>query len=273
MPRTELSPRRRADQWDYFSHAHPLALAHRGGSYYEPNIGIENTAAAFANALDLGYTHLETDVHATADGMVIAFHDDRLGRVTDGEGLIAALPWSQVRRVRVGGREPIPTLADLLERFPTACFNIDLKHDLAVEPTLRIIDEFGAHRRVCLGSFNERRIRRAHRLSRGRIATSHSVLGSLAVKLLPAAGPTALIAGPGVALQVPISYRRRRIVDSALVGRAHRLGKHVHVWTIDDPAQMRRLLDLGVDGIVTDRPDLLRQVLVERGEWVGDGRH
>lgn len=260
-------PRPRAADWPYFTGPRPLALAHRGGGEYPPNVGIENSVAAFANAVALGYTHVETDVHATSDGVAVAFHDDRLDRVTDAVGALGDLAWAQVSAARIGGREPIPTLAGILETFPTLNFNIDLKSDAVVAPALAAIQAAGAQRRVCLGSFDERRIRRAYKLSEGRIAVSHSTFGTLAVKLLRPAAIARALAGPGVALQVPETFRGVRIVTARLVERAHALGNDVHVWTVDDADDMTRLLDLGVDGIVTDRPDVLRDVLAARGAW------
>lgn len=260
-------PRPRAADWPYFADPRPLAFAHRGGAGFAPNVGIENSIAAFANAVTLGYTHVETDVHATSDGIAVAFHDDRLDRVADAVGAIGELRWAQVSEARIGGREPIPTLAETLATFPTLNLNIDLKSDAVVEPALAAIRAAGAERRVCLGSFDERRIRRAYKLADGRIAVSHSTFGTLAVKLLRPAAIARALAGPGVALQIPETFRGTRIVTARLVERAHALGNDVHVWTIDDAEEMSRLLDLGVDGIVTDRPDILRDVLVARGAW------
>jgi glycerophosphoryl diester phosphodiesterase len=260
-------PRPRAADWPYFTGPRPLALAHRGGGDYPPNVGIENSIAAFAHAVALGYTHVETDVHATSDGVAVAFHDDRLDRVTDASGAIGELPWAQVSLARIGSREPIPTLAEVFETFPSLNLNIDLKSDAVVEPALAAIRAAGAERRVCLGSFDERRIRRAYRLAGGRIAVSHSTVGTLAVKLLRPAPLARVLAGPGVALQIPETFRGVRIVTPRLIERAHAVGNDVHVWTVDDADDMIRLLDLGVDGIVTDRPDVLRDVLVARGAW------
>jgi glycerophosphoryl diester phosphodiesterase len=260
-------PRPRAADWPYFAAPRPLAFAHRGGGDYAPNIGIENSIAAFANAVALGYTHVETDVHATSDGVAVAFHDDRLDRITDAVGAIGELAWAQVSQARIGGREPIPTLAATLETFPTLNLNIDLKSDAVVEPAMAAIRAAGAERRVCLGSFDERRIRRAYKLADGRIAVSHSTLGTLAVKLVRPVAVARALAGPGVALQIPETFRGVRILTARLVERAHALGNDVHVWTIDDADDMNRLLDLGVDGIITDRPDVLRDVLVARGAW------
>ena len=109
----------RANHFPYFDGARPIAMAHRGGADYGPNAGLENSLTAFRNAVSLGYRYLETDVHATADGTVVAFHDPRLDRVTDASGAIADLPWSVVSQARIGGTEPAPTLDELLETSPT----------------------------------------------------------------------------------------------------------------------------------------------------------
>lgn len=260
-----------AADFPYF-HTPPMALAHRGGSFYPPNVGLENSATAFAHAVELGFRYLETDVHATADGVLVAFHDEHLDRVSDIRGAIASLPWSVVRQARIGGREPIPTLAQLLESFPGARFNIDIKAPGAIEPLWRLICDMGAEDRVCIGSFSDRRLARFRRLSGGRVATSAGPTDVAATRLLPRR-LTALLRSPAVALQIPVSQplprssRELTVVTPGLLRRAHQAGKQVHVWTIDDADEMRRLLDLGVDGIVTDRPDILKDVLVSRNQW------
>jgi len=214
-------PRPRAADWPYFTGPRPLAFAHRGGADYAPNVGIDNSIAAFANAVALGYTHVETDVHATSDGIAVVFHDDRLDRATDAVGAIGELAWAEVSQARIGGREPIPTLAETLGTFPTLNLNIDLKSDAVVEPALAAIRAAGAERRVCLGSFNERRIRRAYKLADGRIAVSHSTFGTLALKLVRPAAVARALAGPGVALQIPETFGGVRIVTERLIERAH----------------------------------------------------
>lgn len=253
----------------YFD-APPVALAHRGGALYPPNVGLENTAAAFGRAVALGYRYLETDVHVTSDGTVVALHDDRLDRVADRPGRIADLTWQQVRRARVGGVEPVPALDDLLGAFPETRFNIDLKTPAAVGPTWRLIERHRAHDRVCVGSFTNRTLWHYRRVSRGRTATAAGRLGTAWLRLGPAglarAGRT-----PADVLQIPVRFevagRVVEVVTADLLARAHALGRQVHVWTVDDPAEMTRLLDLGVDGLVSDAIDVLRDVLRARGQW------
>ena len=221
--------------------------------------------AAFRHAYGQGYRFLETDVHATADGQVVVFHDPDLGRVTDQRGAIVDQPWSEVRQARVGGTEPIPLLADLLEEFPDARFAIDAKADATVDPLVELIRRSGAADRVCLGSFSDRRLAALRAALGPGVATS---MGPLELfRLFRASAIGRAFATPAVAVQSPLSYQRVPIITPRFLATAHAAGLEVHVWTIDDPGQMRRLLALGVDGIMTDRPELLRDVLIERGAW------
>ncbi|GED88186.1 glycerophosphodiester phosphodiesterase [Streptomyces sp. 6-11-2] len=246
----------------YLDHPGPLPFAHRGGAAD----GLENTVAQFRQAAGLGYRYMETDVHATADGRLVAFHDATLDRVTDGAGRIADLPWEDVRQARVAGREPVPLFAELLETFPGVRWNVDVKAEPALRPLLDLIERTNAWDRVCVGSFSEARVVRAQRLAGPRLATSYGTRGVLALRLrswgLPAAPRRS-----AVAAQVPVSQYGVPVVDGRFVRAAHERGLHVHVWTINEPALMHRLLDLGVDGIMTDHIDTLRKVMEDRGVW------
>lgn len=248
----------------------PLALAHRGGSLYPPNVGIENTMSAFRAALDLGFSHVETDVHATADGVLVAAHDEVMDRITDRTGRLDALTWDDVSAATVGGRERIPRLAEVLTEL-TAYVNIDLKARRTPELLMEVLDELGAHDRVVVGSFSNVRLWRFRSLARGAVATSAGPLGTASARLLPR-WLTRWVHTPGVAFQVPMRQRLGPVtidvVTAEFVRTAHAIGKQVHVWTIDDAATMHRLLDLGVDGIVTDRPEVLRDVFLARAiQW------
>lgn len=249
-----------------------LAFAHRGGAYHPEIEGLENTVAAFRHAWELGYTYLETDVHATRDGVLLAFHDQVLDRVTDRKGVIADLLYAEVQAALVGGRETVPTLADLFDGFPEARFNIDLKAEAAVRPLADFIAARDAYDRVLVGSFSPARIAAFRSLTDGRVPTAaHPVeiaaflaspsgrLAGLFTRLLPG--------GDFQALQIPHRRGPLTVANRRLLQRAHRAGKHVHVWTVDDPDDMRALLDAGVDGLFTDRTDILKRVLTERGEW------
>jgi glycerophosphoryl diester phosphodiesterase len=258
-----------------------VAMAHRGGALHPDLAGAENTLHAFRHAAGLGYTYLETDVHATLDGVLLAFHDPVLDRVTDSRGALAELTAQQVAAVRIGGEHTVPTMAELLEELPQCRFNIDLKSAGAGLPLAELLDRMGAHDRVCVGSFSPRLIAEFRRATRGRVLTAASSR-EIPAFLGPAAGRAARALGriqAGV-LQVPWRHRRRRvtIVTPAFVRRAHAAGLHVHVWTgddrsqwvaIDDAESMHTLLDLGVDGLICDRTDVLKDVLLSRGQWMG----
>jgi glycerophosphoryl diester phosphodiesterase len=245
-----------------------LAFAHRGGAYHPEIEGLENTMAAFRHAVALGYRHLETDVHVTSDGVLLAFHDTVLDRVTDRVGSISETSYADVQVALIGGRERVPTLVDLLDAFPDARFNIDLKSDGAVQSLAALLDEREEWDRVVVGSFSIRRMRAFRRLTGGRVATSAHPVEVAAYVVVPSARLVRrLTGGRPRALQVP--HRRGRIVVASpgLVRRAHANGLVVHVWTIDDPAEMNELIDRGVDGLMTDRTDILRDVLRSRGLW------
>ena len=240
----------------------PIAFAHRGGAEEFP----ENTLRAFRHAVDLGYTHVETDVHATADGVAVAFHDDSLDRVTDGHGAVGDRDWSQVQRASVAGTDPILRLDELLEELPDTRINIDPKSDAAVGPLVEVLRRTGAVERVCVCSFSDRRTRQV----RDRIGVSLCVgAGPRGIARLLAA--SARVPGPASfdfhAAQVPVRSKGLTLVRPAVLAAAHRHDVAVHVWTIDEPAEMHRLLDMGVDGIMTDRPSVLRRVMIERGHW------
>ena len=255
--------------WPFLDHPGPLAFAHRGGAGDWP----ENTMAAFENAVSLGYAYVETDVHVTADGKLVAFHDDHLGRVTDQTAGIADLPWSAVSEALVGGEGQVPLLEDILGAFPDVKVNIDPKVDAAVEPLGEAIVRTGSVDRVCVGSFSDSRVAGVRAIAGDRLCTSLGPGG--AAKLIAASKgvPTGQL--HAACAQLPVSVKGIPVTTPKVVAAAHERGMQVHVWTVDDPEEMVRLLDMGVDGIMTDRCAVLRQVLEDRGEWVpapGGGR-
>jgi glycerophosphoryl diester phosphodiesterase len=249
--------------YPYLDHEGPIAMAHRGGALHPDNIGYENSMHAFEQAVGLGYQYLETDLHATSDGVVIAFHDNRLDRVTDRPGVISELPWSEVQKARINGHEPIPLLSEVLEQFPQARLNLDIKADNGVLPAAKVIQELNAIDRVCVSSFSQARVWRIRRELGERLATGFGWQEIARLRFAPFR-----LNSPGACLQIPEYYGRMRVLTPGLLRRAHALGKQVHVWTVDDLSTMHRLLDAGVDGLITDRTDLLRDVLIERGQWV-----
>jgi len=245
-----------------------LAFAHRGGARHPDLVGLENTLTAFRHAVGLGYRYLETDVHATSDGVLLAFHDDVLDRVTDTAGLLSRLTYAEVAKARIGALDAVPTLEQLFEELPSARFNIDIKHEAAVEPLAELIARTGRQDAVCVGSFSGHSIARFRRVAGPRVATSCATGAVVVRRFVPVTGRS----WPhGAVLQVPHRYRALgrslRIITAGFVRRAHAKGLPVHAWTIDDRDKMNELLDLGVDGIFTDRTDVLRDVLVARGQW------
>jgi glycerophosphoryl diester phosphodiesterase len=241
----------------------PLAFAHRGGAA----AGDENTAEAFGRAVALGYRYVETDVHATADGVPVVFHDPSLLRLTGTAGRVSDLRWADLATLRVGGAGAVPRLDDVLAAWPGVRFNIDVKADDAVEPTVRAIHRAGAADRVLLASFSDTRLARVRGLAGPGIATSLGRREVLRLRVSSLAGTRLRLPASAAAAQVPVRFGRVSVVDRRFVARAHRLGLQVHVWTIDDPAEMHRLLDLGVDGVMTDRIEVLRDVYAARGAW------
>ncbi|WP_406166449.1 glycerophosphodiester phosphodiesterase [Streptomyces sp. NBC_00996] len=246
----------------YLDHPGPIAFAHRGGAAD----GLENTLTQFRRAVAAGYRYIETDVHATADGRLVAFHDATLDRVTDGAGRIADLPWEDVRHARVAGKEPVPLFEELLDTLPEVRWNVDIKAEPALQPLLDLIDRTNAWDRVCVGSFSEARVARAQHLAGPRLATSYGTRGVLNLRLRSWGIPAA-VRRSAIAAQVPESQSGVLVVDRRFVRTAHARRLQVHVWTVNEPERMHRLLDLGVDGIMTDHIDTLRKVLEDRGTW------
>lgn len=244
-------------------------MAHRGGWLSAEDRSRENTWHAFAQAVAEGYRYIETDVRTTADGLVVAFHDPDLGGVTDAKGNLAGLTYAELADVRVGGSDPIPLLSELLEEFPATRFNVDLKDEASVAAVPPLLDRPGVRERVCVASFSSSRLRRFRRLAPG---------------VLTATTPREVVwyaaglgfrrwfeFGSGQVLQIPVRVfgERAELVRPDVLAAAHAAGRAVHVWTVDDEAEMNRLIDLGVDGIVTNEIGLLKRVLVERGMWEG----
>jgi glycerophosphoryl diester phosphodiesterase len=247
-----------------------IAMAHRGGALHPEIPGVENTLHAFEHAVALGYHYLETDVHATSDGVLLAFHDNSLDRVTDTRGILSRLTVDEVKMARIRGEHPVPTMAELLEAFPDCRFNIDIKAPAAVLPLADLLDRTRSHDRVCVGSFSQRRLDAFRQATGGRVATSATPSEVALFLGLPSGRAARLVTRRRVsALQVPHRRGPLPVVTRSLVRRAHAAGAHVHVWTVDEPAEMDELLDLGVDGLITDRTDVLKQVLLSRDRWMG----
>lgn len=240
----------------FFTHG-LIAMAHRG--FHGPTV-TENSMEAFEAAVGLGYRHLESDLHVTSDGVAVLAHDPDLIRVARSPERIADLTWGQLSTKRLINGERLPRLDELLTTWPEIHVNLDAKVPQVVEVAARVIRTHGAEERVCVGSFSHRAVlslrghlpRAAHSASPREVAAwrvGRRVAGPHAFMVPPRSGPI-------------------RVVSRTTVARAHRWGTGVHVWTVNDVDQMRDLIRLGVDGLMTDRADLLKEVLIEEGKWI-----
>lgn len=253
----------------------PVAIAHRGSRVLWP----ENTDTSFQKAYDLGYRHFETDLHMTADGVLVCFHDPTVDRTTNSSGRVEDFTLEQVQALDAGHRHAtpegftyrdigvqVPTFEWLLKTFPDVSVVVDLKSAGLGEPLAVLIDDLGAHDRLVVGSFSDDRLAEFRDLTGGRVPTSVGATMARMWVLASRVGRGA--GGEASALQLPTHVRGVRVVDERLVDAAHHAGLQVHVWTVNTITEMVRLLDMGVDGLITDRPDRLKDLLVERGEWV-----
>jgi glycerophosphoryl diester phosphodiesterase len=254
----------------------PLAIAHRGSRLLWP----ENTMAAFSGAVEMGYTFLETDLRITADRLLVCFHDPTVDRTTDAQGPVSSYTWDDLRRLDAGfryfrqGDYPfraqgigIPSLEELMTTFPKVRLVTDLKEDGTEELLAELVERLGIHDRLVVGSFSDRRLARFRRLTHGEVATSTGQKETF--RAWTRAQMRRPIGGDAQALQIPTTWYGMPLVGRPLVSAAHREGIQVHVWTVNETEEMERLLTMGVDGIITDRPDLLREVLIRRQAWSG----
>lgn len=252
----------------------PLAFAHRGA-----DTARENTLAAFTAAVERGYAYLELDVHTSADGELVVFHDETLDRTTDGTGPISERTWAELSRLRVvsdvdgdqdGGSEPLLRFEDLLTAWPDVHLNVDLKDDASAEVIADLIARHDAWDRVLIASFQDGRRRRFVRAAGRRTAMSGGAAAIAALVLTAPWGLTRLV-GRRLAdidcVQVPVRQGPIRIVTPRFIARCHQAGLAVHVWVVDEPAEMERLLEMGVDGLMTDDVDALASVMQARGCW------
>ena len=254
-------------QVPFLDQPRPHAFAHRGGAAHAP----ENSWTAFERAVKLGYAYLETDARATSDGKLMAFHDRTLDRVTDGSGPIGSRTYREVSALRVAGSEPIPLIEDLLGTWPDTRFNIDLKDEPGIALLAEVLRRTGAWDRVCVTSFSGNRLRTARGLLDRPVCMAASPAAVAGIRCnvgTSARWPQIRMLASFLAhacvrcAQVP-----GKVATGTFVRRAHALGLDVHVWTINDRAEMIRFLDLGADGIMTDDIETLRDVLIERGQW------
>lgn len=254
-----MASRPRVSSEGYLSPAGPRVLAHRGLAVEAP----ENTLLAFAKAIAAGAQYIETDVHASHDGFAVIAHDPDLKRVAGRDVRVEQLSMTELRRIDLGHDQGFSSLAEALDGFPETRFNIDIKSAAAVEPTVRTILQQRASDRVLVSSFSERRRAAAIRGLPG-VATSASASRFVPALLAGKAGlaPVVRRSLRGLsAVQVPERALGLAVASQRMIARLHDAGVEVHIWTVNDPERMRELLDLGVDGIVTDRADLALEVV------------
>ncbi|MGB5350400.1 MAG: glycerophosphodiester phosphodiesterase [Polyangiales bacterium] len=258
----------------FFGPTRPIPFAHRGGAKRWP----ENTVLAFRNCAELGYRHIETDLHETADGRFVCFHDPTLERTTDGRGNLRDYTLAELRRLDAGyhfiengsyafrhAGVCIPTLEEALEADPTLHYNLEVKpNDATLAGRLwELIEHHGIHDRVLVASEHDDVTAAFRKHSRGRVATSAGRKGALRFWAHVLTGLSRHAVYAFDALQIPTTFRGMKLITPRFVEAAHRHGVQIHVWTIDDPAEMQELAATGVDGIMTDFPDVLLEVLAK----------
>ncbi|MGB8328528.1 MAG: glycerophosphodiester phosphodiesterase [Polyangiales bacterium] len=258
----------------YFGPTTPIGFAHRGGAKRWP----ENTLLAFRSASDLGYVHIETDIHETSDGHFVCFHDPTLERTTDGRGNLRDCTLAELKRLDAGhnfvedgsytfrGAEVrIPTLEEALEAAPDVHYTLEIKPE---DPRLaqalwERIEHYGIHDRVLVASAHDEVIDAFRKHSRGRVATSSGRQAAIQFWAHTLGGASKYAIVPFDALQIPPSFYGRKVITQRFVEAAHHHGIQIHVWTINDPVEMEQLLQAGVDGVMTDVPDVLLGVLAK----------
>lgn len=247
----------------------PLIIAHRGGG----KESVENSFASLKHTWDLGVRHYETDVHLSADGEVMLAHDEDLQRCYGQPGKVSDYTLEELNGFHNASGEPMPRLVDALRAYPDMYFNIDAKEDEVVEPLLKVLADEDAFDRSLIASFSGERLQKIRDLKIPGLSTSLGVGGNARLLAASNLGVSAEALGvPGIsqgvrATQVPIKQHGIPVVTKRFIATAHKAGLAVHVWTVDDPDQMNRLFDWGVDGIVTDVPSVAKQILIDRGQW------
>ncbi|HIX00483.1 MAG TPA: glycerophosphodiester phosphodiesterase [Candidatus Nesterenkonia stercoripullorum] len=247
----------------------PLAFAHRGADPQR-----ENTLGAFRAAVALGYRYLELDVRTARCGTLVVFHDATLDRVTTGTGRLSDHTWEELSQLRVGCdagyEEGLLRFEDLLREWDDVRLNIDLKDAAAVPEFARLVNRYQAHERVLAASFEHSRLRKVQRQLDRPVAISTGQSATAALVLLGRIGltrPVGRVLRDVACLQVPVQHAGIRIVTPGFIRRCHRAGLQVHVWLVNDARDMHHLLDLGVDGLMTDSATVLAEVMRSRGVW------
>lgn len=234
-------------------------FVHRGGD----EVKTENTLEAFQYSSDLGFVFMETDVQATKDGQIVIFHDSSLKRMAGINKSINELTLQEVRQIELLNGGKIPLLSETLENFPVLRFNIDIKTETAVEETINIIKRMNCLNRTCLASFSSRRLKKIRDLagpnactSSGQMEIFKMMCKSIGIRFKESVGDCA---------QIPLKQFGFPVLTRAFMNVAHEENKLVHIWTIDKKQEMFDLIDMGVDGLMTDKPTVLKEAMIERG--------
>ena len=236
-----------------------IPLAHRGANYFE----LENTHEAFKKALDLGFTHIETDVRASKDGVPHLFHDQTLKRFTGDDIAINKLTENDLNKIRLKGSSVIPKLEDTLEEFPTTYFNLDAKSWDVVKPLANTINNLNNFNKICIGSFNDYRISKLRRLINGPICYSAGTIKSLKIIINIKMGLLPRILEP--CIQLPLFFKGIKIINQSIVTKIKKSGAKIHIWGTNKECNILELIDFGIDGLMVDDCLLLRQILMKKG--------
>jgi len=253
----------------------PVGIAHRGSRQLWP----ENTMEAFSHAVALGFRHLETDLRITADGVLVCFHDHTVDRTTEATGPVSEFTFSDLSALDAGFRHRspdghvfrgegvcVPSFEEAVTTLKDVSFVLDLKTAGMAEALTEMINDLGLHDRLIVGSFSDERLEEFREVAGGNVPTSTGSVLTRSWLIASRVGRGG--GGEASALQIPTHMRGVRVVNEKLVETAHKHGLQVHVWTVNDPSEMEALLELGVDGLITDRPDILKDLLVARDQWM-----
>lgn len=256
----------------------PLVIAHQGGKHLAPG----NTIEAFQNAVDLGVDVIETDIHITKDGHLVTIHDPTVDATTDGHGYVKDYTLKELQRLDAaydfqdlngeysfrGKHVYVPTLEEVFQRFPNIKVNIEIKDDNPhdrieeiVQKLMKLIEEYDMEDKVLIASFDQNIINLFDSYSNGRVATQGGKQEAKKFVILHKLFLRNLYKSNVDAFQLPLQEGNLDLTQPLLIKGAHRIGLYVHYWTVNDKETMEELVRRGADGIITDRPDLLIEVL------------
>jgi len=237
------------------------AFAHRGGTEFAP----ENTFEAFSNAVEIGYEFLETDVHINADGELMAFHDSTIDRVTNYEGELKNFTSNQLKKIKINDKFNIPLLADLIEAFASIFFSVDMKTDDTVIPLIKLVNRMGVKDRICFASFNQKRLKYVRDEYLNKCITSLGPNEIAQTKLFSILGKKIHIKSRIASL--PISKYKIQLLNKSHIEFLKSSNIKVIAWTINKTEEMKHLINMGVDGIMTDNISSLKKILIKKNLW------